>query len=50
MLDENSLFRNGPECLKKGIEAAAAAKDLVPVKKMTLVQKHKIGAYFNAIM
>ena len=25
MLDENSLFRNGPECLKKVIEAAAAS-------------------------
>ena len=38
-LGEESLFRNGPQCLKKGIEAAIKAKDLVPLDQLTLSEK-----------
>ena len=31
LLGENSSFRNGPECLRKGIEAAVASSELVPL-------------------
>ena len=42
LLDENSLFRNGPECLKKGIEAAVESKELPPLNKLTLDDDDKI--------
>ena len=41
LLDENSLFRNGPECLKKGIEAAVEAKELTPLSRLTLNSDEK---------
>ena len=41
MLDENSLFRNGPECLKKGIEAAVASKKLIPLNNISLTAEEK---------
>ena len=49
MLDENSLFRNGPECLKKGIEAAVASKELIPLNKMTLNAEEKALAALEVI-
>ena len=36
MLDDDSLFRNRPECLKMGITAAVASKRLIPLDKISL--------------
>ena len=36
MLDDDSLFRNGPECLKMGIRAAVTSKRLIPIDKISL--------------
>ena len=49
MLDENSLFRNGPECLKKGIKAAVASKELIPLNKMTLNAEEKALAALEVV-
>ena len=35
MLDDGSLFRKGPECLKMGIEAAVSSNRLVPIDKIS---------------
>ena len=34
-LDDESLFRKGPECLKMGIEAAVSSNRLVPIDKIS---------------
>ena len=49
MLDENSLFRNGPECLKNGIEAAVASKKLIPLNKITLNAEEKALAALEVV-
>ena len=49
MLDEKSLFRNGPECLKKGIKAAVASKELIPLNKMTLNAEEKALATLEVV-
>ena len=49
MLDENSLFRNGPECLKKEIEAAVASKKLIPLNKITLNAEEKALAALEVV-
>ena len=36
MLDDDSLFRNGPKCLEKGIEAAVASQRLIPLNNISL--------------
>ena len=36
MLDEDSLFRNGPKCLKIGIKEAVNSKRLIPIDKISL--------------
>ena len=41
MLDDDSLFRNGPKCLKNGINAAVAAKELIPLNKISLSKEEK---------
>ena len=41
MLDDNSLFRNGPKCLEKGIEAAVASKRLIPLDNISLTAEEK---------
>ena len=41
MLDDDSLFRNGPECLKMGITAAVASKRLIPLDKISLSKDEK---------
>ena len=49
LLGENSFFRNGPECQRKGIEAAVASKDLVPLDRITLDAKEKALAALEVI-
>ena len=49
MRDENSLFRNWPECLKKGIEAAVASKELIPLNKITLNAEEKALAALEVV-
>ena len=49
LLDENSLFRNGPECLKKGTEAAVEAKELTPLNKLTLDADEKKMAALEVV-
>ena len=49
MLDENPLFRNGPECLKKGIEAGVASKKLIPLNKITLIAEEKAVAALEVV-
>ena len=41
MLDDDSLFRNGPECLKIVITAAVASKRLIPLDKFSLSKEEK---------
>ena len=41
MLDDNSLFRNGPKCLEKGIQAAVASKRLIPLDNISLTAEEK---------
>ena len=49
MLDENSLSRNGPECLKKGIEAAVASKKLIPLNNISLTAEEKALAALEIV-
>ena len=49
LLDEDSLFRNGPECLRKGIEAAVESKELTPLSKLTLDADEKKLAALEVI-
>ena len=49
MLDENSLFRNRPECLKNGIEAGVASKKLIPLNKITLNAEEKALAALEVV-
>ena len=41
MLDDDSLFRNGHECLNEGITAAVASKRLIPLDKISLSKEEK---------
>ena len=41
MLDDESLFRNGSECLRKGVKAAVASKRLIPLDKISLSKEKK---------
>ena len=41
LLGEDSRFRNGPACLKKGIKAAVAAGELVPLNQITQLLKKR---------
>ena len=36
LLGEESKFRNGPPCLQKGLEAAVATGELIPLSQITL--------------
>ena len=41
ILGDGSLFRQGPECLKKGIQEAVRCNELVPVNKISPSSKKK---------
>ena len=49
MLDDNLLFRNGPKCLEKGIEAAVASKRLIPLDKISLTKEEKALAALEIV-
>ena len=49
MLDDNSLFRNGPKCLEKGIEAAVASKRLIPLDNISLMAEEKALAALEIV-
>ena len=49
LLYEDSLFRNGPECLKNGFEAAVATKKLIPLKKIALTAEEKALASLEVV-
>ena len=44
VLDDNSLSRNGPECLKMDIEPAVRSKKLIPIDKISLLQVEGYGS------
>ena len=47
MLDDNSLFRNGPKCLENGIEAAVASKRLIQLDNIILTAEEKNVSSFG---
>ena len=49
MLDEDSLFRNGPKCLEKGIEAAVASKRLIPLNNISLTAEERALAALEVV-
>ena len=49
MLDEDSLFRNGPDCLKKGIKEAVTSKRLTPIDKISLSKVEKDMAALEVV-
>ena len=49
LLGEDSRFRNGPACLKKGIEAAVASGELVPLDQITLNAHEKAMAALEIV-
>ena len=49
MLDDNSLFRNGPKCLEKGIEVAVASKRLIPLDNISLTSEEKTLAALEIV-
>ena len=49
MLDDESLFRKGPECLKMGIETAVQSKKLIPIDKISPSQVEKDMAALEVV-
>ena len=49
MLDDDSLFRNGPECLKMGIKEAVTSKRLIPIDKISLSKVEKDMAALEVV-
>ena len=48
-MDDESLFRKGPECLKMGIEAAVSLNRLVPIDKISPSQVEKDMAALEVV-
>ena len=48
-LNDESLFRRGPECLKMGIEAAVSSNRLVPIDKISPSQVEKDMAALEVV-
>ena len=48
-LGDDSLFRQGPSCLKKGIKKAIEAKDLIPANKINPNSKEKESASLEIV-
>ena len=49
MLDDDSLFRNGPECLKMGIKEAVTSERLIPIDKISLSKVEKDMAALEVV-
>ena len=49
MLGDDSLFRNGPECLKMGIKEAVNSKRLIPIDKISLSKVEKDMAALEVV-
>ena len=49
MLDDESLFRKGPECLKMGIEKAVQSRKLIPIDKISPTQIEKDMAALEVV-
>ena len=49
MLDDESLFRKGPECLKLGIEKTVQSRKLIPMDKISPTQIEKDMAALEVV-
>ena len=49
MLNDDPLFRNGPECLKMAIKAAVTSKRLIPIDKISLSKVEKDMAALEVV-
>ena len=49
MLGDDSLFRQGPKCLKHGIQEAVRRNDLIPVDRISPTSKERDSAALEVV-
>ena len=49
MLGDDSLFRQGPKCLKQGIQEAVRCNELIPVDRISPTSEEKDSAALDVV-